>query len=64
MYVKAASELYLAGKDQHVRTTVLSELRSQLHDRKPDREQFILAVEERFFSPTNSRGTVSLFDMF
>ncbi|WP_322411714.1 DUF262 domain-containing HNH endonuclease family protein [Microbacterium invictum] len=48
MYAKAARELYLAGTDQSARVRVLNDLRAKLIDRKPDREQFLLAFEERF----------------
>ena len=48
MYAKAARELYAAGADQSARVAVLSDLRGKLNERKPDREQFVLAFEERF----------------
>jgi hypothetical protein len=49
MYAKAARELYAADDDQQVRANVLNDIRQKLIDRKPDREQFILAFEERFY---------------
>ncbi|WP_353115917.1 DUF262 domain-containing HNH endonuclease family protein [Microbacterium sp.] len=49
MYAKAARELFHAGDDQQQRGQVLTDIRSKLFDRRPDREQFILSFEERFF---------------
>lgn len=48
MYAKAARELFAAGTDQNARARVLDETRSKLIERHPDREQFVLAFEERF----------------
>lgn len=48
MYAKAARELHAAGKDQQARAIVLDEIRSKLVARRPDREQFVLAFQERF----------------
>ncbi|MGA5464449.1 DUF262 domain-containing protein [Mycobacterium sp. NPDC050041] len=48
MYAKAARELTSAGSDQQARAKVLSEIRQKLVERKPERDQFILAFEERF----------------
>lgn len=49
MYAKAARELYAAGTDQQARVNVSNDVRKKLVDRKPDRELFVLAFEERFF---------------
>lgn len=49
MYAKAARELTGAGEDQAHRAQVLEEIRQKLIDRRPDRDQFILAFEERFY---------------
>nr|WP_269454080.1 DUF262 domain-containing protein [Modestobacter marinus] len=49
MYAKAARELHAAGSDQQARADVLKEIRGKLIARRPDREQFILSFEERFF---------------
>ncbi len=48
MYAKAARELYSAGSDQQARADVLKDIREKLEKRRPDRDQFILAFEERF----------------
>lgn len=48
MYAKAARELFAAGADQNARSQVLDEIRNKLIERHPDREQFILAFDERF----------------
>lgn len=49
MYAKAARELFAAGTDAQVRTKALDEIRAKLIVRVPDRDQFVLAFEERFF---------------
>lgn len=49
MYAKAARELFHAGEDQQRRSQVLAEIRNKLFERKPERDQFILSFEERFF---------------
>lgn len=49
MYAKAARELYAAGDRQDERVRVLNEIRGKLIERRPDRDQFILAFEERFY---------------
>lgn len=49
MYAKAARELSAAGTDQDERVRVLREIRNKLIERRPDREQFILSFEERFY---------------
>lgn len=49
MYAKAARELHAAGNDQQLRARVLDEIRKKLVDRAPERDQFILAFENRFF---------------
>lgn len=48
MYAKTARELYGAAGDPQAAATVLAELRGKLHDRQPDRDQFILGFEDRF----------------
>lgn len=48
MYAKAARELTAAGTDQQARSTALDDIRKKLIDRRPDRDQFILAFRERF----------------
>jgi hypothetical protein len=49
MYAKAARELNAAGQDSQVRSDVLDEIRTKLIVRAPDRDQFVLAFEERFY---------------
>ncbi|MEX2553046.1 MAG: HNH endonuclease family protein [Actinomycetota bacterium] len=49
MYAKAARELFAAGSDTQARANVLSSIRAKLIERRPDREQFLLAFEERFY---------------
>jgi hypothetical protein len=49
MYAKAARELNAAGADQQKRAEALDDIRTKLTGRTPDREQFILAFEERFY---------------
>lgn len=49
MYAKAARELHAAGHVTEERVRVLSEIRSKLIERQPDREQFILSFMERFY---------------
>lgn len=49
MYAKAARELTAASGDQDERARVLTEIRNKLIQRRPDREQFILAFVERFY---------------
>lgn len=49
MYAKAGRELNTAGADQGARAEALNEIRQKLVDRKPEREQFLAAFEDRFF---------------
>lgn len=49
MYAKAARELFAAGPDQQERANVLEGIRRKLIERRPDREQFLLSFEERFY---------------
>lgn len=49
MYAKAARELNAAGADQQLRANVLNEIRKKLIERKPERDQFLLSFEERFY---------------
>lgn len=49
MYAKTARELNAAGSDSQERARVLGDIREKLIERKPDREQFILAFLERFY---------------
>jgi hypothetical protein len=49
MYAKAARQLHEAGPDQEKRADALDEIRGKLVARMPDREQFVLAFEERFY---------------
>lgn len=49
MYAKAARELCTAGDNQQKRANVLKDIRQKLTDRRPDRDQFILAFQERFY---------------
>lgn len=53
MYAKAARDLYSVGSNPDDRARVLSEIRGKLTERRPERERFLLAFEERFFF-TNS----------
>ncbi|MBM6403523.1 DUF262 domain-containing protein [Phycicoccus sp. CSK15P-2] len=48
MYAKAARDLYAAGANQQTRADVLKDIRDKLNKRRPDRDQFILAFQERF----------------
>lgn len=48
MYAKAARDLHAAGSNQQSRTDVLQDIRGKLTTRRPDRDQFILAFQERF----------------
>lgn len=49
MYAKAARELTRAGDERSRRAEVLGDIQRKLHERQPDREQFILAFVERFY---------------
>ncbi|MCV7120525.1 DUF262 domain-containing protein [Mycobacterium nebraskense] len=49
MYAKAARELCAASDNQQKRADVLKDIRKKLIDRRPDRDQFILAFQERFY---------------
>ena len=48
MYAKAARELAGAGQDPQKRALVLNDIRAKLVERRPDREQFVLAFQDRF----------------
>ncbi|WP_060915352.1 DUF262 domain-containing protein [Microbacterium oleivorans] len=48
MYAKAARDLSSAGPDAQARANALDDIRNKLISRSPDKEQFVLAFEERF----------------
>lgn len=49
MYAKAARELTGAGEDAARRAEVLADIQRKLHERRPERDQFILSFMERFY---------------